>query len=320
MSFLPVVGIALFSLVLIKSTDVLVFHLKELARKTNLGGYFLSALIVGLATSLPELSVGITSALSGIPHIALGNAIGSNITNLSLIAGGAALVSGSIRIHNHSYGRDLLYAFLAGLAPLFLLMDNVLSRVDGLILITLYGFYHYFLLKKRIDEMDGTERGGVFIHVFNKLRHNGSARHLAIVFVGVALILFSGGMIVRFGIAISDSMNISMLLVGIVFISLGTTLPEFVVNVKAIRRREATLFMGNILGTIIANGTLVVGITALLSPITVRAISDYLIATIFYISIFIFFYFFVRTREKLQRWEGGLLVWLYILFVTIEFL
>jgi len=141
-----------------------------------------------------------------------------------------------------------------------------------------------------------------------------------IVFVGVALILFSGGMIVRFGIAISDSMNISMLLVGIVFISLGTTLPEFVVNVKAIRRREATLFMGNILGTIIANGTLVVGITAFLSPITVRAISDYLIATIFYISIFIFFYFFVRTREVLQRWEGGMLVVLYILFVTLEFM
>lgn len=318
--FLPVVGIAFFSLVLIKSTDILVHNLKKLSQKTQLGGYFLSALIVGLATSLPELSVGITSALSGIPNMALGNAIGSNIANLSLIAGGAALVSGSIRIHNHSYGRDLLYAFLAGLAPLFLLMDNGLSRVDGLILIAVYGFYHYFLLKKRIDDMDDVENGGIFRQVFEKLRTNGSGRHLLLVLVSVGLILFSGSMIVKSGIALSDSLHISALLVGIVFISLGTTLPEFVVNIKAIRRKEASLFMGNILGTIIANGTLVVGITAILSPLTIRAISDYLVASVFYISIFIFFYFFVRTRERLQRWEGGTLVALYILFVLLEFI
>jgi len=320
MTFLPVIGIGIFSLVLIKATDVLVKHLKVLAHKTELGGFFLSTLIVGLATSLPEISVGVTAALNGVPNIAMGNSIGSNIANLSIIAGGAALVGGRLRIENHSYGRDLIHAFLAGAAPLFLLMDNALSRVDALILIALYGFYNYLILKKRTTEIVEHAQHGVLHVVFSKIRHEKTGKHFALVFLSIAIVLFSADMIVRFGTSIAEGLDISVLLVGIVFVAIGTSLPEFVVELKAIREGSTSLYLGNLLGSVVANGTLVVGITALISPITIRAFTDYLLATVFFLSIFTFFYFFVQTHQRLARWEGALLVMVYVLFVLLEFM
>lgn len=320
---MPVVliaGIVFFSLILLKATDLLVVHLKALAEKTHLGGYFLSTVIVGLATSFPELTVAVTSSLSGAPNLALGNAIGSNIANLSLVAGLAALVAGSIAVRNHSYSSDLIHAFMAGLAPLFLLMDNVLSRVDGLILISLYGFYNYFILRERNKEMLEEERSNVFSFIVRRLRNNGSGKHIMFIFLSLALLLFSGDMMVKFAIQLSDVMQIPVLLVGIFFITFGTTLPELLVEYKAIRRRDTSLFMGNVLGTIVANGTLVVGITALIAPITIQAFNEYILATVFFLSMFTFFYFFIKTKSRLDRWEGFVLLATYAIFAVLEFM
>src|SRR3989338_5250418 len=119
MPFVRIAGIIFFSLILLKAADLLVVHLKALAEKTHLGAYLLSPVIVGLATSLPELTVAVTGSLAGEPNLAMGNAIGSNIANLSLVAGLAALVGGSIAVRNHSYSSDLIHAFMAGAAAVF---------------------------------------------------------------------------------------------------------------------------------------------------------------------------------------------------------
>ena len=320
MPIVLILGIIFFSLILLKATDLLVVHLKALAEKTHLGDYLLSTVIVGLATSLPELTVAVTSSLAGAPNLAMGNAIGSNIANLSLVAGLAALVGGSIAVRNHSYSSDLIHAFMAGLAPLFLLMDNVLSRVDGLILISLYGFYNYFILRDRNKEMLAEERTNVFSLIVSRLRNNGSGKHIMLIFLSLALLLFSGDMMVKFAIQLSDVMHIPVLLVGIFFITFGTILPELIVEFKAIRQRETALFMGNVLGTIVANGTLIVGITALIAPITIQAFNEYIIATVFFLSTFTFFYFFIKTKSRLDRWEGFVLLATYAIFAVLEFM
>ncbi|MCR4264396.1 MAG: calcium/sodium antiporter, partial [Candidatus Roizmanbacteria bacterium] len=94
MFLLSFFAIVAFSLVLIRATDLLTDHLKQLAWKTRLGEFFLTSFVIGIATSLPEISVGITSALDGIPAISLGNVIGSNVANLSIITGVATLIGG----------------------------------------------------------------------------------------------------------------------------------------------------------------------------------------------------------------------------------
>ena len=103
-------------------------------------------------------------------------------------------------------------------------------------------------------------------------------------------------------------------------ITFGTTLPELIVEFKAIRQHETALFMGNVLGTIVANGTLIVGITALIAPITIQAFNEYIIATVFFLSTFTFFYFFIKTKSRLDRWEGFVLLATYAIFAVLEFM
>ena len=293
-------------------------HLKSLARKTRLGGFILSSLIIGLATSLPELFVGITSALNGVPNLSLGNAIGANIANMTIVAGGAALLAGKLKIQNHAYASDLLHAFFAAMAPLYLLMDNVLSRVDALILIALYLFYNYAILKKRNKNLH-EDASDMIWTLLRKIRHPNTGKDYMYIFLSIAFILFSADMIVRIGMNIAEGLNISLLLVGLVFISLGTTMPEFAVEFQAIRKKDASLYMGNLLGSIVANGTLIVGVTAFIHPIQINAFNDYLFATLALLLIFFTFYFFIRTKEMVNRIEGLILIGLYSLFVFIEF-
>lgn len=316
MLIFQVLGIVFFSLLLIKATDILVVHLKALARKTALGGFVLTSLILGLATSFPELFVGITSALEGFPNISLGNVIGSNIADLSLVVGLAAVFGGSLRIRDGSSSSDLLYAFLAGATPLILLWDKTLSRIDGLILVSLFGFYNFLILGKRVKDMDNNES---FVYgLLRRLRHNHSGRDLMYVFLGLSLLLFSADMIVRLGRGLAESLGIPILLVGLFLVAVGTSLPELAFEFKAVRKRESGMFMGNLLGSVVANGTLVIGVTALLRPISILAFGDYLLASIFFVLIFSLFYFFIKTKHQLERWEGAVLLAAYFLFFVLE--
>lgn len=319
MLYLSIAGIIFFSLALIKAADMLSVHLKAIATKTQMGRFFLTSFIVGLATSLPELFVGITSALNGVPNISLGNAIGSNIANLTIVAGGAALLAGKLKIHNHSYMTDLLHAFIAGMAPLYLLMDNSLSRVDALILIALYFFYNYAILKRR-NKAAHENKSSILTTILRKITHPNTRKNYMYIFLSIAVILFSADMIVRIGMNVAEGLHISTLLVGLFFVAIGTSLPEFVVEFQAIRKQDAPLYMGNLLGSIVANGTFIVGVTALIHPIEIQAFNDYFVATLAFLLIFFLFYFFIRIKELINRFEGFVLICMYAVFILIEFL
>lgn len=303
---------------LIKATDILVFHLKALARKTELGGFFLTSIVVGLATSLPEILVGITSALEGQPNISLGNVIGSNIADLSLVAGLAAFLGGSLNIRGKSHTTDFIHAFMAGIAPFILLLDHNLSRVDGFILIALYGFYNFLILRERNKEMTEQEDGGFIAGLLRKIRRNHTGRNFRYVFLGLAMMLFAADMIVKIGLKISEGIGIPVLLVGLFLVAVGTSLPELAFELKAVRRKESAMFVGNLLGSVVANGTLVIGLTAVIYPIEIRAFSEYTTASLFFIAVCSFFYFFIRSKQRLERWEGFVLLAIYILFIFLE--
>lgn len=312
-------AIFVFCFLLIKATDILVVNLKSLSARMRIGVFAISGLIVALATSLPELSVGITSALRGQPNLSLGNVIGANIANLSLVIGGAALIGGSVAIHGAFLRQDVFYAFLAGSAPMVLLVDKTLSRLDGLILLALYGFYQTMIFRQQ-EKMKLATEDGFISRLLRRLNHRGTKREIAWIFFGVALLLFSADMIVRFASSLALVLNLPILMVGLVFIALGTTLPELIFEAQAIKKRQPEMALGNLLGSIAANGTLIIGLVALLSPIKIEAFVQYLLATITFVFIFGLFYLFIRTKRRLERWEGAVLAFGWLLFVLAEFL
>lgn len=312
--------ILFFSLLLIKATDILVVNLKSLAVRTKLGQFALSGLIMALATSMPELFVGITSAWHKQPNLSLGNIIGANIANLSLVIGGAALISGMVQVRGDFLKQDVFYAFLAGSAPMLLLFDKSLSRFDGIILLALFGFYQLMIFGHQKEKKMVEEESGFVHRLVRRLNHRGTKRDLAWIFLGIAILLFSADILVRLATKMVMILGIPILLIGLIVVSIGTCLPELAFGIKAIKKRQSEMVFGNLLGSIVANGTLIIGLVALISPIKIQAFDEYLLATLAFVIIFGFFYFFTRTKHKLERWEGAFLLGFYLAFVLSEFI
>lgn len=310
-------AVIFFCFLLIKATDILVINFKSLSEKTKLGKFAITGLILALATSLPEFFVGITSALKGTPNLSLGTVIGSNIANLSLIIGGAAVIGGTVHVQGSFLKEDVFYAFLAGAAPMILLFDKVLSRFDGIILLALYGFYQTMVFKKK--ENGSVSEDGLIHRLLRRLNHRGTRRDLAWIFLGIALLLFSAEMVVRIAQSVAVILNIPILLIGLILVAIGTSLPELAFEIKAIRSHQPAMVFGDLLGSIVANATLIVGLTALISPIRIQAFSEYLLATMAFVIVFGIFYFFIRTKHRLERWEGVALIIFYLIFVLGEF-
>jgi len=312
-----------FSFVLIKSADQVVIALRHLSRGSKSTGFVLSALLIALATSFPELFVGITSALEGSPNLSLGNVLGANVANITLIAGLSAWVVGGVKVHGEFLKRDVAVAIAAGVLPIFLILDGVLGRVDGLILIAVYGAYASSFFKHRFLQIAEEHKKGSYIQRFlRRFTHidGNKTKEAGRLFVGIALLLISANLMVRVARVLAESAGIPVFLIGLIFVSIGTTLPELAFAFKALEDNEPSMYFGNILGSIIANSTLVIGITAAISPIIIFARQEYLVAVGAFILVFLTFWFFIKSKLRLDRWEAGVLLLLYLAFVVVEFM
>jgi cation:H+ antiporter len=316
--------VVVFSFLLIKATDILTINLKALAQTTKLGQLAVAGSILALATSLPELSISVAAAFAGQPSLALGNVLGANLLNLSLVVGGASLLAGSVAVKGKFMRQDIFYTFLAGAAPMLLLFDRKLGRLDGFILLSIYGFYNIWVLnghKKQqqvLDKHESSVKDSLDHLLIRHFKSRRTRKELAWVFIGTALLLFSAEVLVKAAGQIAVALHLPILLVGLFLVSLGTTLPELAFSIRAIRKKMPQMVFGNILGSVVANGTLIIGLTALISPIQIVAFKQYLLATMAFVVIFAFFYLFTLTKHKLDRWEGLFLLMLFIAFAFLE--
>jgi len=311
-----------FSILLFKSTSWVVSSLKYFSRLTGLGKFALTGLVMSLATSLPELSIAVASTLEGKPNLVLGNVLGANIINLSFMVGLGAVIAGAVQAHGQFLKRDAFYAFLAGALPMLLLIDGRLGRGDGLALMAVYLLYNVTILKeqrRRLALHAGSGNGDIFRRIFHRLTDKTTDAKIWWFVLGVLGMIVSADGIVRSASSLAAGFNLPILLVGLFLVSLGTTLPELAFEIRALRAGESAMALGNLTGSIVANATLVLGLSAAIRPIILGSgVRSYLTATIAYALAFLAFYLFVRTKRRLDRWEGAVLVGLYIIFATIE--
>jgi cation:H+ antiporter len=218
--------------------------------------------------------------------------------------------------------KDVFFAFVASLIPVFLILDKTLGRIDGLILITVYVAYTTSIFRSRYLEIAEEHEKESFIYRF--LRHfsnlNGrKTKEFGRLFIGIALLLFSADMIVKISTAMALSFGIGVFIIGLVLLAFGTSLPEVAFSFRSLEDHEPSMFFGNLLGSIIANSTLILGVTALITPIKIVSFNSYFIAIIAFLVTFSAFWLFVRTKHRLDRWESLFLVALYIGFVVLTF-
>ncbi|WP_456422648.1 calcium/sodium antiporter [Lutibacter sp.] len=265
--------------------------------------------VVSFATSAPELIVSIKSALEGHADIAFGNVIGSNIANLGLVLAITILIS-TISVEKSFYKTDwpvmiisslLLYGFIA--------FDGVLQRYEGIILFSFLVIFLVYLLKFQktavVDELPDDEED---LPLYKDV--------LFLVIGGVAL--WGGSeLLIDGAVGMAKHFNVSERVIGITIVSIGTSIPELAASVIAVLKKEKAISLGNLIGSNVFNILAVLGITSIITPITITD-QRLLSGDIFWmlgISFLIFPLVFAPVKMKLTWKEGFILLFLYLLFM-----
>lgn len=259
---LLIIGLVL----LVYGADRLVFSAAILCRSFGIPPLIIGMTVVGIGTSLPELIVSFSAATHGQMDIAVGTAMGSNITNILLILGGAALLH-PLTVHSNLIRRELPLMLLVTLLCGVTLFDNELSRNDGLALIAIAAVYLLFIIKiARRAERDGND--SLTREQLAELPRDDAGNTVAFLWLAVALILLpmSTRMVIDNATVIADYFGVSELVIGLTIISVGTSLPELATVIAGALKGEDDIAVGNLIGSNIYNIAIVLGIPALIHP------------------------------------------------------
>jgi len=295
-------------IVLIISGGFLVSSLSKIARFLRISEFSAAFIIMAIATSLPELFVGISAALSNNSALSLGNVIGANILNLTVVSGIIILLGKEIKT-DKKINRDAYFMLICFFLIIVLyILGNSLSRIDGIILLSFFLINSYRELKKRKQYpkkiKDGQEKQKKF-------------KYLLIFLMALIALFISSNYVVKYASAIAIDLNFPQIIVGLFLLSFATTLPELVFGISAGKLKHQQMGIGNQIGSIIANSTLILGIVAIISPIKVVAFQLFISSVFMFIGGFIFLTFSI-TGKKLEKLEGVSLILIYVLFIIIE--
>lgn len=312
-------GVVLIS-ILVLSSGMAVDAFEKLASRIRTSKLLLATLLISFSTSLPELSVGLASSFKGQPQIALGNIIGSNLANLSWIIGGSAIVAGVIPIVGEYLKRDLWATIGMAMMPFLLMTDGNLSRADGIFLMVLYGLYVKWVMggEGAREKHNKVNKSKVVHHHLQTKMH--WIIWMGMLVVSLVMMALSSKWLINIALGIAAGFGVNAFWVGLLMISFGTTLPEMVLSLAASKRGDISLLLGNILGSVVFNSTFILGIIAVINPVTFEETVQKGIAGIFLIIILGFFWLFTKSKKKLERWEGLVLVGMYLMFVGLQFM
>jgi len=303
-----VAGLAL----LVWSADRFVDGAAAAARHFNVPPLLIGMVIVGFGTSAPEMVVSAIASWQGNPGIALGNAYGSNITNIALILGLTAMIS-PIVVHSKVLHKELPILMVVTGFALFLLRDNELSRMDGwlhlLVLSILVGWSILQGLRERSDALGEEMEAELVVHEMPL------GRAFLWLAVGLVLLIISSRMLVWGAVNIAHHFGVSDLIIGLTVVAVGTSLPELASSIAAIRKNEHDIALGNVIGSNLFNTLAVIGIAGTINPIAVEADifnRDMMVMSALTVTLFLFAYGFRGRQGRISRFEGLLLLSAYV--------
>ena len=285
----------------------LVRSIIRLAQFLRMSEVVVSFLALGIATSLPELFIGIRSAIEGNPVLSLGNVLGSNIADLALVGGMIFLLARNLKISSKTTRRDSWLMVVGAILPLVLMFVGAeLSRFDGVVLVLVYIAYLAWLFRQRTSKK----------RLIDHIKRWVVIKDMLVLVASAILLYFIAGFVVVSGRALAVQINMPEILIGLIFIAIGTSLPELVVGVRAVMIRHKQIAVGELLGSVIANSLLVLGITAIIHPIAADALLFFTSAAFLVFLVVLFAAMINRGRVTWR--EGMVLILFYILFLAIE--
>ncbi|MCL5877717.1 MAG: sodium:calcium antiporter [Candidatus Bathyarchaeota archaeon] len=326
---LAIIAVALIFLNL--ASDVVIKYATKVAAISKLGKTSIGFTLISLSTTLPELTVALSASLSAGAALSIGNALGSNIFNISAILGIGAVIFGlKIYLSKRNRGAPVgdnniipkfgtselsnieFGLFVASIVPLALIyVSTQASWIVGLVLLIIFGAYLYRLSKVRITTAEADVE--VTIEERGKLK-----QYALFTILGALGVVISANFMVESAITIATAAGVSQQVIGATIVALGTSIPELTIGVKSILRGHPNLALGNIIGAAFFNTTLILGVTLFVpvligSPLSLN-MDVYLNLIIFSIIINTFFWYFL-SRKKITWKEGAVFLTIYALFI-----
>lgn len=274
------------------------------AEKMKMPQIVIGLTIVAMGTSMPEFCVSLISALKGTSDLAVGNIVGSNIFNTLLIVGVSALVA-PMSIMKTTVRKDIPFALVASALLLIMCLDGDISRIDAAILFVMFLIFMYITLR-------GAKAQGTDLEEKEK---KPMATWLSVVWILVGLACLIGGsnLFVDGATAVATKLGVSEAVIGLTIVAGGTSLPELATSVVSARKGNSGIAIGNVLGSNVFNILAILGLTGVISPMTLKGITmtDLSMMVISIILIWLFSF----TKYKIERWEGAILTAAFVGYI-----
>lgn len=300
--------------VLVWGAERFVHGAAAIAQNFGVSPLIIGLTIVGIGTSAPEILISVIAAYQGTPALAVGNALGSNITNIALVLGITAIVM-PLTVKSETLRREYPIMFIVMLVSLVLVMDNHLGQLDGLILISgLFVMLFWMIQQGKKQKRDPLEKE------FEKEIPDISTQKALLWFViGLVLLIVSSRGLVWGSVNIAKAAGISDLVIGLTIVAIGTSLPELAASITSALKKEPDIAIGNIIGSNMFNLLVVFGIPGLMSPHTVEPAildRDFPFMIGLSIALFVMAYGF-KGEGRINRYEGSMLLVGYIAYMTV---
>ena len=298
-------------LVLIKGAGLLVNGAASVAKRLNVTDLVIGLTVVAFGTSMPEMFVNIFASIRGNADIAVGNILGSNICNIFLILGIAALVS-PLRVRKTTVWKEIPFSLLAAVVVGILANDrlidhqslSILSRIDGLVLIVFFIIFMIYIFEIARDFTEEAE--------IPMAQPGGLVKSLMLIVLGLASLMVGGHWIVGGAVAIAQSLGVSESLIGLTIVAVGTSLPEMATSIVAAFKKNSDIAVGNIVGSNIFNIFWILGLSAVIHPLPFKPQINFDVWMTILASLILFLVMFLGKKHHLQRLEGILFLGSYI--------
>lgn len=298
---------ALSLFLLIKGATLATRYAGRLALSFHLSKYTVGFIVVAIISILPETFIGINAALSDIPSFGLATLFGSNVADLTFVfAIIVAMANRGIKIESQILKNNLVYPFLL-IMPLVLGLDGYYSRFEGIALIIAGAAFYYLSFKNGVS------------HQSAKRAPSERLKNTVWLIVSLIILLIGAHFVVESATALAYDLGIKPILIGMLIVSLGTAMPELFFSIKSVKKHNDSLAIGDVLGTVLADATVVVGILALISPFAFSQKIIYITGVFMVLAAFVLFYF-MHTGRVLSRKESYLLFAFWMIFVFVEFM
>lgn len=317
--FISIIVVILGFVLLIKGADFLVDGASNVAKKFHIPEMVIGLTIISIGTSMPELIVSITSAISGKSDMSLGNVVGSNLCNLLLILGLSSLIR---RIDFKRETRLIELPMTLAFTIIFMVLCNIgqdISRVDATILIVLFilfiGYTIVMALKgEEFDKEDNDEEIKE-----EKQEETSLFKDIIYIILGIIVLKIGGDLTVDHAVNIAEFFKLSEKVIGVTILAIGTSLPELVTSVSAAIKGKSDIAIGNILGSNIFNMLMIIGVSAMIKPFAYNISYNKEMIILIVSTIILALFPLIPPKNKMSRRNGALYFVMYLLYMASLF-